>query len=71
MSDAVPSGPWMSSEEAAEYLGVDATTLRAWRLSGRYALPFYRIGTRAVRYRKEDLDAWMAKRVHRPAEVEA
>lgn len=47
--------------QAAEYLGVRPQTLACWATTGRYGLPFIRVG-RAVRYRKADLDAWLANR---------
>jgi excisionase family DNA binding protein len=48
--------------QAAEYLGVKPQTLAAWACLGRYQLPFLRIGNRLVRYRKSDLDRWLAAR---------
>lgn len=51
----------LTAEQAAEYIGVQPQTLAAWRSTGRYDLPFVRAG-RAIRYRKSDLDAWMARR---------
>jgi excisionase family DNA binding protein len=51
----------LTPTEAARYLGVSADTLSVWRCVGRYALPYIKTGSR-VRYRREDLDAWLAKR---------
>ena len=53
--------PALDTPAAAEYLGVAANTLEIWRSSGRYALPFEKIG-RVVRYRKSALDRWRADR---------
>ena len=36
-------------------------SLSVWRSTGRYALPFLKIG-RKVRYRRSDLEAWMQAR---------
>jgi excisionase family DNA binding protein len=36
--------------------------LSVWRSTGRYNLPFLKVG-RLVRYRRADLDAWLAARV--------
>ena len=36
-------------------------TLGVWRSTGRYNLPFLKVG-RAVRYRRADLLAWLEKR---------
>ena len=49
----------MTEPEAAEYLGFAPNTLRQWRVEGigpRYAKP----AGKAIRYRKDDLDAWLA-----------
>jgi excisionase family DNA binding protein len=50
-----------SSREAAQYLGVEIQTLALWRTSGRYGLPFTKVG-RLVRYRLEDLEEFAASR---------
>lgn len=46
---------------AAAKLDVTPGTLSVWRSTGRYSLPFVKIG-RKVRYRLSDLDLWIAKR---------
>ena len=53
----------MTSEQAAEYLGIAAQTLAVWRSTGRYALPFVKVG-RNVRYRKSDLDRFLQHQAH-------
>jgi excisionase family DNA binding protein len=50
----------LSREEAARYLGVSASTLAVWKSTGRYLLPVVKIG-RLVKYRKRDLDAFIAR----------
>lgn len=50
----------LTRREAAEYLGVSASTLSTWACNDRYQLPYIKIGGRLVRYRKEDLDAFIA-----------
>jgi excisionase family DNA binding protein len=59
MPDA--SGVLLTRVEAAEYLGVQPQTLAVWATTGRYQLPFVRIG-RCVRYKVSDLDAWLERR---------
>lgn len=61
---------FLSSDQAAEYLGVAPQTLRAWRYLKRYALPYTRVG-RLVRYRVADLDAWLESRTERPSDISA
>ena len=51
----------LSDPEATELLGLKAGTLAVWRAERRYPLPFVKIG-RAVRFRVEDLDAFIASR---------
>jgi excisionase family DNA binding protein len=51
--------------DAARLLGVKVQTLAVWRMTGRYALPFVRVG-RSIRYRKSDIDTWLASRVVTP-----
>jgi excisionase family DNA binding protein len=51
----------LTPAQAAKYLEVAEDTLSVWRCVGRYNLPYVKVGTR-VRYRKEDLDAWITKR---------
>ncbi|MEO5344309.1 MAG: helix-turn-helix domain-containing protein [Gammaproteobacteria bacterium SHHR-1] len=51
----------LTEAEAAEYIGVAAGTLTVWRSTGRYALPFAKVG-RLVRYRRSDLDSWLESR---------
>lgn len=51
----------LSTAETAAYLGVAPNTLSIWRHNKRYQIPFVKIGAK-VKYRKEDLDAWLASR---------
>ncbi|MEQ0776194.1 helix-turn-helix domain-containing protein [Paraburkholderia tropica] len=52
----------LTTAEAAEYIGSTPKTLEIWRSTRRFALPYVKIG-RNVRYRRADLDAWIASRV--------
>lgn len=47
--------------QAAKYIGVAESTLAVWKSTGRYHLPVVMIG-RLPRYRKSDLDSWIASR---------
>ena len=47
--------------DAAQYLGLKDHTLEVWRSSGRYDLPFIRVGRR-VKYRRADLDRFLESR---------
>lgn len=46
---------------AADYLGLKPQTLAAWATLGRYGLRYIKCG-RLVRYRRSDLDAFLASR---------
>lgn len=51
----------LDEKQAAEFLNIAPSTLSVWRTTGRYALPFSKIG-RCVRYRRGDLEAFIAER---------
>jgi excisionase family DNA binding protein len=55
-----------STAELAEMLGLSAVTLEKWRTS-RVGPPFLRLG-RCVRYRREDVDAWLVARLQSNSE---
>ena len=47
----------LTTEQAADYLGVKPRTLESWRLKG-IGLPFVKVG-RLVRYLQTTLDDWL------------
>jgi excisionase family DNA binding protein len=51
----------LDDKAAANLLDVSPGTLSVWRSTGRYALPFLKVG-RKVRYRRSDLLAWLESR---------
>ena len=51
----------LDERAAAAVLDVAVGTLSVWRSTGRYALPFVKVG-RKVRYRRTDLTAWLETR---------
>ena len=63
MATAIASrpSPLVNEKVAAEILGVTAGTLSVWRCVNRYPLPYTKVG-RAVRYRIEDLEKFIADR---------
>jgi hypothetical protein len=52
--------PLLTEAEAAEYLSLQPTSLRRWRLLGK-GPRFCRIGSRAIRYPMESLEAFLAE----------
>lgn len=53
----------LSESQAADLLSISPGTLSVWRSTGRYALPYVKIGAR-VRYRRSDLQSWIDSRLH-------
>lgn len=51
----------LDERAAADLIDVAPGTLSVWRSTGRYNLPFIKIG-RKVRYRRGDLLAWVEAR---------
>lgn len=52
----------LTTKEAAQYLSVSAAFLERDRWAGA-KIPFVRIGSRSIRYRAEDLEAYIASKV--------
>lgn len=52
----------LTTAEAAEYLGLKINTLERWRSQFPNRLPFVKIG-RTVKYRLEDLQAYISKNI--------
>lgn len=50
----------LSRNAAAAALGVKPQTLASWATSGRYSLPFVKIGSRAM-YRLADIENFIAE----------
>lgn len=55
----------LNTNEAARLLGLKSHTLSVWRTTGRYDLPYVRLG-HAIRYREEDLNAWVRRNLVPP-----
>ena len=48
----------LNTKQAAEYLGVSMAFLERDRWAGA-RIPFYKVGSRAVRYKMEDLEYYL------------
>lgn len=55
------SGDLLDELAAAEVLDVKPGTLSVWRSTGRYGIPFIKVG-RKVRYSRAALQAWLETR---------
>jgi excisionase family DNA binding protein len=70
-AEAPPLPNMLTTEQAADYLGVKPETLGVWRCRRRYSIPYVKVG-RNVRYRKADLDRFLRSRTkHRGHEDES
>ena len=58
--ETTPSPALLSEREAATALTLAPTTLRNWRSLG-IGIPYVKIGKRAVRYRRADVDAFLTQ----------
>lgn len=56
----------LTTKQTSEYLQISVGTLAVWRTNNTYNIPYIKCGGR-VRYRKADLDAWLASRETRRA----
>ena len=56
-------------QETAEILGISKSALEAWRTTGRYKLPFIKVG-RNVRYRRSDVLQWLESRTRASGSTE-
>ena len=54
----------LTPSETAQLLGLDVETLNIWRCTKRYNLPYVKAG-RMVRYRLEDVEAFIESRIVR------
>lgn len=51
----------LTTNEAAEMIGVKPQTLVSWRCTRREEIPYYKIG-RMVFYKKTDIDIWLEQK---------
>jgi predicted DNA-binding transcriptional regulator AlpA len=67
--DLLHSG-WYTTEEVADLIGVDASTLRRWRTATpMQGPPFVRLTSRVTMYSVPDVQAWLASRRIDPAQA--
>jgi predicted site-specific integrase-resolvase len=60
-TSALTDNPLLDGRHTASILGVSEGTLSVWRSTGRYDLPYVKCG-RCVRYRMEDIQAFIERR---------
>ena len=54
--------PLLTNKEAAEYLKISVAFLDRDRWAGA-KIPFVKLGTRSIRYRKKDLDDYIKSKI--------
>jgi excisionase family DNA binding protein len=59
---SISASPLVSRKEAAKQLGIAPQTLAQWACSGRYNLPYVKVG-RSAKYRKVDIDNFIEANV--------
>ena len=52
----------LNERDVAALLGITTRALQAWRVRG-YGPRFARISPRAIRYRRKDVEAWVAQQM--------
>lgn len=57
----------LTTTEASKFLGMSRQFLERDRWKG-VTIPFVRIGTRSIRYRMEDLEAYKNSRIEKPTQ---
>ncbi|WP_182873185.1 helix-turn-helix transcriptional regulator [Mycobacteroides abscessus] len=56
-------GKWFTTEELAELLGVDASSIRRWRTSRPpQGPPFVNVSSRVTLYSAVDVEQWLRRR---------
>ncbi len=58
----------LTPDQVAAALGLSHRTLAAWRSSKRNPFPYVKVGSR-VRYRQQDVVAWLESRTHSNTEA--
>lgn len=56
--------PLLSADDVSRITGLSVETLAQWR-SQRRGIPFLKVSRNCVRYRQQDLDAWLEARIVR------
>jgi excisionase family DNA binding protein len=66
-AEVKPLPELLTTEQAADHLGVTPQTLAVWRCTRRYGIPFAKVGSK-VRYRRADLDRFLRRRTENPSQ---
>ncbi|MGW6934677.1 helix-turn-helix transcriptional regulator [Lentzea sp. NPDC054927] len=70
MSESLLDGRWYTTDEVAEIIGVDASTLRRWRTARPPKGPaFVPLSDRNTKYHSRDVESWLASKRVDPGKV--
>lgn len=64
MTAHAPARPLATSKEVAEYLGITTNALAKLRMEDGAGPQFIRTGAKTIRYRWEDVHAWVDAHTH-------
>ena len=67
-SDTTITSELLTTDQVATALGLSSRTLAAWRSSRSNSLPYIKTGSR-VRYRSQDVVAWLETQLRSPAKT--
>ena len=59
MEDQINANNWLTIAQAAGYINMSQAFIR--KCVRNRAIPFVRIGSKALRFRRSDLDAWLTQ----------
>ena len=66
MSTSITESRLLRPAEVARFLGYDhdkpSNRVAFWRAVVAFRVPFFRLGPRTIRFRSEDVDAWLESR---------
>lgn len=60
---------FLTPQELAELLKIDVDTLHKWTASGKCPVPRIKRGPKFIRYRRSDVNAWLAILEERPKKI--
>ena len=56
-----PEKLWLTAREVCDAIAVNPSTMRSWLRRGQ-GPPHYRVGGRLVRFRRDEVEAWLQKK---------
>lgn len=63
ISEITKPGLLLTPDDLESIYGIPKATQATWRCTGRWSLPYIKVG-RNVRYRRESIEEWLRAREH-------